>query len=128
MVAGELVDIIKRDLKEIVGFEIMRFLEHYDDCEVVDVFHFCWYSVDEMYDMVIHGLPCYVSVYSADLGKVYEMDCSIEYHLDYRLIDKLLGWVRIVRVGDRCYALAGVMDKNIDDVAREIVEKVGMEG
>jgi hypothetical protein len=125
---SELVDIIKRDLKEIVELEIKRFLEHYEECEVVDVFHFCWYSVDEKYDMVIHGLPCYVSVYSADLGKVYEMDCTIEYYLDYRLIDKLLGWVRIVRVGDRCYALADVMDKNISDVAREIVERAEVEG
>jgi hypothetical protein len=125
---GDLVEIIRRDLRDIVELEIRRFLEHYKDCEVVDVFHIWWHSVDESYDVVIHGLPCYVSVYSAELGKVYEADCGIEYHLDHRLIDKLLGWVRVVRVGDRCYVLFDVMDKNIGDVAREIVEKAGVEG
>jgi hypothetical protein len=30
-------------------------------------------------------------------------------------------------VGDRCYALAGVMDGNISKVAREIVEKAEVE-
>jgi hypothetical protein len=128
VVAGELVDIIRRDLREIVDFEIKRFLEHYDDCEVVDVLHICWHSFDGSYDMIIHGLPCYVNTYSTRLGKMYEIDCSIEYHLDHRLIDKLLGWVRVVWVGDRCYVLFDVMDKNIGDVAREIVEKAGVEG
>jgi hypothetical protein len=125
---GELVDVIMRDLREVVELEIKKFLEHYDDCEVVDDFRFGWYSVDEKHDMIIHGLPCYVIVYSADLGKVYETECTIEYWLDNRLIDKLLGWVRIVRVGGGCYAMADVMDKNIEDVARKIVEEVGVYG
>jgi hypothetical protein len=121
------VDVVRRDLREVVDLEIRRFLEHYDDCEVVDVLRICWYSFDESYDTIIHGLPCYVTTYLTRSGKVQEIDCSIEYHLDNRLIDKLLGWARIVWIGDRCYALADVMDKNIEDVAREIVDSVEVE-
>jgi len=84
VVVGELVDIIRRGLREIVDFEIKRFLEYYDDCEVVDVLHICWHSFDGSYDTIIHGL--------------------------------------------KCYALVDVMDKNINDVAREIVEKAEVEG
>jgi hypothetical protein len=128
VVAGELVDVIRRDLREIVDLEIRRFLEHYDDCEVVDSIHIYWHSFDGGYDTIIHGLPCYVNSYSTRLGKVHEIDCSIEYHWERRLIDKQLGWVRIVWVGNKCYASADVMDKNIGDVAREIVEKAEVEG
>jgi hypothetical protein len=123
----DLVDVVRRDLREIVEFEIKKFLEHYDDCEVVDVLHICWYSFDGGFDAVIHGLPCYVNTYSTRLGRMHEIDCGIEYWLDNRLIDKLLGWVRVVWVGGKCYVSAGVMDKNIEDVAREIVEKAEVE-
>jgi hypothetical protein len=122
------VDVIRRDLREIVEHEIKGFLEYYEDCKVVDEFRFCWHSLGGRFDAVINGLPCFVTVYFADIGVVLEMDCSIEYHLERRLIDKLLGWVRILWVGDKCYVLFDTMDKNIDDVAREIVEKVEVDG
>jgi len=53
-----LVDVIRRDLREVVDFEVRRFLDKYRDCEVVDSIYTCLGYIAVKHDVNIDGLPC----------------------------------------------------------------------
>jgi hypothetical protein len=117
----ELVEVIKRDIKEIVESEIQKFLERYEECEIVDYIpsSWCWSNVDVSFSVVIHSLPCDVTVYSTSTGKMMEIDCHVEYEDETDIYD--LGWVVIRWKDNRCIADWHIREKDVEKVARKIV-------
>jgi hypothetical protein len=123
----ELVEVIKRDVREIVESELRKFLERYEECEIVDYIpsSWCWSNVDVSFSMVIHSLPCDVTVYSTSTGKMMEIDCHVEYEDETDIYD--LGWVVIRWKDNRCLADWHIRDKDIEKVARKIALEVETE-
>jgi len=121
------VEVIKRDLREIVESEIRKFLNRYEECEVVDYIpsSWCWSRVDVSFNTVIHSLPCDVAVYSADTGKILEIECHIEYEDETDIYD--LGWVVVKWKNNKCIADFHVRDRDIEKLARKIVGEVELD-
>jgi hypothetical protein len=113
------LEVVKRDIREIVEAEIKRFLARYEECEIVDFIPWSWSGIDVSFNIVIHGLPCDVTVYSTNDGKMLEVDCHVEYEDETDVFD--LGWV-IVRWKDgKCLADSYIREKDVEKVARKIV-------
>jgi len=119
-------EVIKRDIREVVETEIRKFLERYEECEIVDFIPWSWSSVDEGFSMVIHSLPCDVTIYSTSTGeKMLEIDCHVEYEDEEEIYD--LGWVLIRWRDNKCLADFHVREKDIEKVARKIVGEVELD-
>jgi hypothetical protein len=119
------VELVERDLKEVAEAEIKRFLEHYEECEVVDAIYTHWDFKTVVFDVLIHGLPCDISKYIAiedkNVKETDVFDCNVIYENEDEEI--LMGWVRIVMLGNKCYADKNVMEGNVHDVAEKIVRE-----
>jgi hypothetical protein len=117
-----LVELVARDIKEVVEAEIKRFLERYEECEIVDYIpsSWCWSRVDVSFNVIIHGLPCDVTVYTVETGKMLEIDCHVEYEDEVDIYD--LGWVVIRWKDDKCLADWHIREKDVEKVARKIFE------
>jgi hypothetical protein len=115
------LEVVKRDIREIVELELRKFLERYEECEVVDVIPstWCWSNVDVSFSTIIHGLPCDVTVYSTNGGKMLEIDCHVEYEDEKDIYD--LGWVIVRWRGGKCLADSYIREKDVEKVARKIV-------
>jgi hypothetical protein len=115
------LEVIKRDIREIVELELRKFLGKYEECEVVDVIpsSWCWSGVDVSFNIVVHRLPCDVTVYSTIDGKMLEIDCHVEYEDEKDIYD--LGWVVIRWKENKCIADFHVRDNDVEKVARKIV-------
>jgi hypothetical protein len=121
----ELVEVVKRDIREIVEIELRKFLNHYEECEVVDFILWCWSKMDVSFSMVIHSLPCDVAVYSVETGKILEIDCYIEYEDETDIYE--LGWVVIRWKDNKCLADSHVKEKDVEKLARKIVREIETE-
>jgi len=121
-----LVELIKRDVREIVESEIHKFLERYEECEIVDFIpsSWCWSNVDVSFSAIIHSLPCDVTVYSTSTGKMLEIDCHVEYE-DEDIYD--LGWVVIKWRDNKCLADFHIRERDIEKLARKIVREVELD-
>ena len=123
-----LVELIKRDLREIVESEIHKFLERYEECEIVDFIpsSWCWSNVDVSFSAIIHSLPCDVTVYSTSTEeKMFEIDCHVEYEDETDVYD--LGWVLIIWRGNKCLADFHVREIDIGKLARKIAGEVELD-
>ena len=120
--AGELVDIIRRDLREVVQSEVRRFLDKYKDCEVVDSICTGLGYVTVKRDVVVDGLPCAVKrsfVLSYHLiNEVLEFDCHVE------LEDDKLACIKVLRVADKCFVEVFIDEERIKEIARNIARKM----
>jgi hypothetical protein len=125
-VSSELVEIVKRDLKEVVEAEIKRFLERYEDCEIVDSIYACWGFYVVNYDVLIHGLPCDIKrkfvIGDNGVTEFSDITCYVEFE-DWPK-DKTLGWVRVTQIQSKCFVETHVDEIAIDKVARSIVRKI----
>ncbi len=123
------IKVIKRDLRELVETEIKRFLEHYEDCEVVDSIHVCWEFNIVKHDVMIHSLPCEVKrkfvLRGGDVIEFADITCYIE--LDDYPKDRTLGWVRVANIAGKCFVETHVDEVAIDKVARKIVKEAEKE-
>jgi hypothetical protein len=117
-----LVELVVRDIKEVVEAELKRFLERYEECEVVDIFpaSWCWRDIDFSFSTIIHSLPCDITVYSTSTGKMMEIDCHVEYEDEAVVYD--LGWVVIRWKDNKCIADWYIREKDVEKLARKIVE------
>ena len=114
------IKLVKRDLRELVEAEIKRFIERYEDCEVVDSIHTCYgwsfYVVNN--DVLLHGLSCDVKRKFDLNGNVVMEDITCYVEID----GKHLGWVRVVHTPAKCFIETNVDEVAIDREARKIVK------
>lgn len=121
--SSELVEVIERDLREVVEAEIDRFLEHYEDCEKVDSIVIFEDVNIENYGVLIHGLRCDVArniiVTSTSVVEIPEIQCWVPFYLGNRTKD--MGYVRVVNVFNKCYVESRVFKDTIEEIAETIV-------
>ena len=123
--SSELVEVIERDLREVVEAEIRKFLEHYEDCEIVDALYSHWDFKVVAFDVVIHSLPCDISRYIVLKGdtttEIPDITCWVNFETEDD--EMLLGWIRVVQMGNKCFVITNIRDKDIEDVAKDIVRE-----
>jgi hypothetical protein len=126
---NDLVDVIVKDIKEVVEAEIKRFLDHYTECEVVDAVFSNWHFKVVKGNVIIHSLPCEITKYYILSRKRFHevpmIECNIEYDGNDR--DMLWGWVKIIWIGNKCFAEAYTGELDIHSTAEEIVREVVLE-
>jgi hypothetical protein len=120
-----LVDVVERDLREVVETEIKKFLERYDECEIVDNIVINEDMCVAKYDVVVHSLPC--SIYrnfvisSIGVYEIGEMKCFVTYEDEVEEED--MGYVVVGRIADKCFINWYVWENTIRKIARKIVEE-----
>jgi hypothetical protein len=122
-VSSELVELVKRDLVEVVNAEIDKFLKHYEECEKVDsILVFEDISI-ENYGVLIHGLRCEVArniiVTSTSVVEIPQIKCWVPFWLGDRTKD--MGYVEVVNVFNKCYVESRIFEGTIEEIAETIV-------
>jgi hypothetical protein len=124
-VSSQLVEVVKRDLKEVVEAEIKRFLEHYEECKVVDAVFTDWHVNVHEFNHMIHGLPCSIEtsfIFSGTaIHEIKEVTCYIDYKDEE--YSEGLGLVYIIRFADKCFADYRVHENDISELAERIVRE-----
>ena len=119
----DLVNTVERDIKEVVETEIRKFLEHYEECKVVDAVFTDWHVNVHEFKHLIHGLPCSIEtsfIFSGTaIHEIKEVTCYIDYKDEE--YSKGLGYVSIIRFADKCFADYRVDKNDIRELAEKIV-------
>ena len=122
-----LVELVVKDLKEVVEAEIRRFLEHYKECRVVDAVFTDWHVNVHEFNHMIHGLPCSIEtsfVFSGTaIHEIKEVTCYIDYRDEEDGAG--LGLIYIIRFADKCFAEYKVDENDIRELAEKIVREAG---
>jgi hypothetical protein len=122
VVAYELVDVIRRDLREVVQSEIDRFLEKYRECEVVDAIYDCCYNMFVGREVVVDSVPCDVrTFFMFTFGGVVEIPnirCSVMFE------DDVLATMEFVKLPHKCFVEVRVNEERIKEIARNIARKM----
>jgi hypothetical protein len=120
-----LIETIKKDLKEIIESEVKRFLEHYKHCEQTDSIHKSWDFKITKFDVLINGLPCDVHkgyiVKNTVYDEITDTICYIEYEDEKDTITT--AYIEIATFYDKCFTKKYVDDERIEEVAKKIVEE-----
>jgi hypothetical protein len=121
----DLIETIRKDIKEIVESEIKRFLEHYKDCIQVDAIYKYWDFKVMKFDVIINNLPCDISQGYIVKDKVYDeisdMICYVEYEDEDNITT--LAFVEVATFYDKCFIDKYVDDERIKEIAKKIVEE-----
>jgi hypothetical protein len=124
-----LVELVERDIKEVVEQELGRLLEHYKGCELVDGVTISEDMFAVKYDVIMHDLPCDVYrnlvVSCTGLYEITETRCHVEFHDQKK--EKNLGYVNVVKAGDRCFVVETIFYHDIYEIAKKIVEEAEKE-
>ena len=122
MMAYELVGVIRSDLREVVDYEVKRFLEKYRECEVVDAIYDCCYNMFVRREVVVDSVPCDVrTFFMFTFGGVVEIPnirCSV------MLEDDVLAMMEFVKLPHRCFVEVRVNEERIKEIARNIARKM----
>jgi len=127
--SSELVDLVERDLNEVVEAEIKRFLDHYEECEVVDNIVISEDMYVVKYDVIIHSLPCDIFrnfvISSTGVYEIGEIKCFITFEDENEEVD--MGYVIIARIADKCFINFFVWKDHVYKIAKGIVEEAEKE-
>jgi hypothetical protein len=118
----ELVDVIRRDLREVVDYEVKRFLEKYRECEVVDAIYDCCYNMFVRREVVVDSVPCDVRIFFmftfSGVVEIPNIRCNV------MLEDDVLATMEVVRLPHKCFAEVRVNEGRIAEIARNIARKM----
>jgi len=121
----DLVNVIERDIKEVVEAEIRKFLEHYEDCEKVDGIFTNEHLSIAQYDVLLHSLPCDIHrniiITSTSIYEIPEITCWLEYEDEEKEI--AIGYVKVVSALDKCFVKTYIDDYEIKNIAEKIVKE-----
>jgi hypothetical protein len=125
----DLIELVERDIREVVEAEIEKFLDHYEECKVVDAVFTDWHVNVHEFKHLIHGLPCSVEtsfIFSGTaIHEIKEVTCYIDYKDEE--FGAGLGLVYIIRFADKCFADYRVDGNDIRELAEKIVREAGAE-
>jgi hypothetical protein len=120
-----LVELVVKDIKEVVEVEIEKFLDHYEECKVVDAVFTDWHVNVHEFKHLIHGLPCSIEtsfIFSGTaIHEIKEVICYIDYKDEE--YSEGLGLVYIIRFADKCFADYRVHENDIRELAEKIVRE-----
>jgi hypothetical protein len=120
--AYELADVIRRDLREVVDYEVKRFLEKYGECEAVKAIYDCCCNMFVRREAVMDGLPCDVrTFFMFTCGGVVEISnvrCSV------MLEEDVLATMEVVWFPHKCFVEVRVNEERIKEIARNIARKM----
>jgi hypothetical protein len=118
----ELVDVIRRDLREVVDYEVKRFLEKYRECEVVHAIYDCCYNMFVRREVVVDSVPCDVRIFFmftfAGVVEIPNIRCNV------MLEDDVLATMEVVKLPHKCFAEVRVNEERIKEIARNIARKM----
>jgi hypothetical protein len=122
VVAYELVDVIRGDLREVVDYEVRRFLEKYGECEVVKAICDCCSGMFVRREAVMDGLPCDIRTFfvftSSVVVEIPNIRCSV------MIEDDVLALMEVVRLPHKCFVEVRVNEERIKEIARNIARKM----
>ncbi len=122
VVAGELVDVVRRDLREVVDYEVRRFLEKYGECEVVKAIYDCCSGMFVRREAVIDGLPCDIRTFfvftSSGVVEISNTNCQVMFE------DDVLAMMEVVRLPHKCFVEIRINEERIKEIARNIARKM----
>jgi hypothetical protein len=122
VVAYELVDVIRRDLREVVDHEVKMFLENYVGCEVVEAIYNCCSGMFVRREAVMDGLPCEITTFFVfAFGGVIEVPsvrCKVMFEED------VLASIDVLWLPHKCFAKVFVNEERIKEIARNIARKM----
>lgn len=128
VVVFDLVDVIRGDLREVVGYEVRRFLLMYEGCEVVDAIYDCCPGMSVRRAVVVEGMPCDIRTFfvftSGGVVEVENVKCVV------MLEDVVLAVMEVVRFLHKCFVKVQVNEEGVNEMAGNIVREVvgGVEG
>ena len=122
MMVYDLVDVIRRDLREVVELEIRRFLEKYRECEVVKAIYNCCSGMFVRCETVVDGVPCDIRTFfiftSSGVVEIPNIKCSV------MLEDDVLAMMEVVKFPHKCFVEVRVSEERIKEIARNIARKM----
>jgi len=120
--AGELADVIRRDLREVVDFEVRRFLEKYRECEVVHAIYDCCYNMFVRREVVVDSVPCDIRIFFmftfSGVVEIPSIRCSVMFE------DDVLAMMEVVKFPHKCFVEVRVNEERIKEIARSIARKM----
>jgi hypothetical protein len=120
-----LIETIKKDIKEVIESEIKRFLEHYKHCIQVDAIHKYWDFKVTKFDVTIHKLPCDVQqgyiVKDTVYDEISDIICYVEYEDEKDTITT--AYIEIATFYDKCFINKYIDDERIEEIAKKIIEE-----
>jgi len=115
---GDLVEIIRRDLREVVDYEVKRFLEKYRECEVVNAIYDCCSGMFVRRETVVDGVPCDIRTFfiftSSGVVEIPNIKCGVMFE------DDVLAMMEVVRLPHKCFVEVRVNEERIKEIARNI--------
>jgi hypothetical protein len=120
--SGELVDVIRRDLREVVDYEVKRFLEKYKECEVVKAIYDCCPGMFVRREVVVDGVPCDVrTIFMFTFSGVVEI---LNIWCSVMLEDDVLATMGVLKFPQKCFVEVRVNERRIKEIARNIARKM----
>jgi hypothetical protein len=114
----DLVEIIRRDLREVVDYEVKRFLEKYRECEVVDAIYDCYCNMYVRREVVVDGVPCDIRTFFmftfSGVVEIQSVRCSVMFE------DDVLAMMEVVKLPHKCFVEVRVGEERIKEIARNI--------
>jgi hypothetical protein len=114
----DLVEIIRRDLREVVDYEIKRFLEKYRECEVVDAIYDCCYNMFVRREVVVDSVPCDIRTFFMftfnGVVEIPDIRCSVMFE------DDVLATMEVAWLPHKCFVEVRVNEERIKEIARNI--------
>jgi hypothetical protein len=128
----QLIEIIEKELREIVENEIMKFRDRYSECKNVDSIYFNEDFSVGVYDIQIHGLICshHLNIFIAGeaLYEFPEFRCNVVFEdkeMDFRR--ELAHIVLVYTPVNRCYIKTETHYYDIRETAVHIVRAAAAE-
>jgi hypothetical protein len=120
-----LVELVAKDIREVVETEIRKFLDHYEECKVVDAVFTRWDVNVHEFKCMIHGLPCNIETSFVFSGTVIHEIKEVTCYIDYKDEEggAGLGIVYIIRFADKCFADYEIDENDILELAERIVRE-----
>jgi hypothetical protein len=114
----DLVEVIRRDLREVVDYEIKGFLEKYRECEVVDAIYDCCSGMFVRRKVVVDGVPCDIRTFfiftSSGVVEIPNIRCEVVFE------DDVLAMMEVAWLPHKCFVEIRVNDERIKEIARNI--------
>jgi hypothetical protein len=122
----ELIAMVERDLREVVGIELMKFRDRYPECIKVDSVYLNEHFSVSVYDIQVHGLRCshHLNIFIAGnaLFEFPEFGCFVEFIDPEYNFKRDLAYIKLVYTpANRCYIKTEIHEIEIRETAEHIV-------
>jgi hypothetical protein len=125
--AQELIDMVERDLRQVVEAEFMKFRERYSECVKVDSIYLNEHVAIGVYDIQIHSLICshHLNIFIAGdrLHEFPEFNCYVRYEDKDTDFKRDLGHIVLLYTPtNKCYVKFEFHEYELREVAEHIMK------